>query len=112
MKKMPKPRQIYVHLLVHDPVGLIETATTNLRVACSPKSLMPESGSTVAMESVITCPLCLKSAEYLELNEDIDAVSHADRAAADHVAELEAAATLRESPEVTANSKPPEATTA
>lgn len=92
MKAMPKPRQIFVHLLVHDPVGLIESTNTNLRVACSAKSLMPESASTVAMASVITCPLCLASKEYAELSDDADATSHADRAVAEHVAAQESAA--------------------
>lgn len=92
MKKMPKPRQVFVHLVVHDPSGPIETATTNLRVACQPKSLMPESASTEAAEGVITCPLCRNTKEYLELSMPIDATPDADRAVAEHIAKLEAAA--------------------
>lgn len=91
MRAMPKPKKLFVHLLVHDPKGPIPAATTNLRVACEPGSLMPESASTVAMPTVITCPRCLASADYLELAEEMDATSSADRAAAQHVADLETA---------------------
>lgn len=82
MRTVPPVRKVFVHLLVHDPVGLIPASTTNLRVACSPTSLMPESASTLAMETVISCPLCLQSPEYAELNAEMDSTSIADRAAA------------------------------
>lgn len=85
MKTLVKPRIIFVHLLVHDPDGPIPAANTNLRVACCPDSGIPESASTVALETVITCPLCLASEDYRELNELNNSVSAADSAAAKHV---------------------------
>ena len=107
MRAMPKPKPLFVHLLVHDPKGPIPAATTNLRVACEPKSNMPESASTVAMPSVITCPRCLASADYLELVDEVDSTSSADRAAAQHVADLETAVEPVADPEQKAEPEPP-----
>jgi len=106
MAASDQPRFVPVHLLVHDPKGAIQLATTRVRVACTADSGMPESASTVADKRVITCPMCLESAEFLELEEEMIGLSAADRAAKKHaedkakkLAEIAAADSV---PEVTA----------
>lgn len=90
MAALDQPRFVPVHLLVHDPKGAIQLATTRVRVACTADSGMPESASTVADRRVITCPLCLESPEFLELEEEMTGLSAADKAAKKH-ADLKAA---------------------
>lgn len=79
-------RKIFTHLLVHDPQGPIPSATTRLRVACTPKSSMPESASHIPMDTVITCPLCRETDVYKELAEEMHPTPSADKAATVHVA--------------------------
>lgn len=81
---MAESTKVYIHFLYHDPAGPLTSSTTNMAVACKPDSSMPEHASSVAMPSVITCPLCLQSAIYKELEESMDGTSSADRAAAAH----------------------------
>ena len=78
------PRKVFVHLLVHDPEGPIASTITKFRVVCTPDSKLPESASTVASRNVITCPLCLDTVEFLELEEEMDGGSKADRAVKKH----------------------------
>lgn len=78
---MTEPKPVFVHLIVYDQKGPIKTSTSSFRVACRPESSMPTAASPVAMKKVITCPLCLKSADFLELCVDDVHGNAADAAA-------------------------------
>lgn len=71
----------FVHLLVFDPNGPIKAQNgVCLRVACNAKSSLPNAASNLAMSRVISCPLCLESADFKELCDDFGGNS-ADQAA-------------------------------
>lgn len=96
-------KKIPVHLIIHDPNGPIQLATTRVRVCCTPTSGWPQSASAVPDRRVITCPLCLKTPEFLELEQDASGKSDADAAVEAAQAAEEAAA---EAPEVEKDEKP------
>jgi hypothetical protein len=78
------PRKVFVHLQVANPDGAVKSEFMNYHVACDPKSSIPESWSPVA--SVVTCPLCLESADYAEIVAEQSHASSADRKAHEHAA--------------------------
>jgi len=75
-----QPQKVPVHLIIHDPNGPIQLATTRVRVCCTPTSGWPQAASAVPDKRVITCPLCLKTEEFKELEQSASGKSDADAA--------------------------------
>jgi hypothetical protein len=92
------PRKVSTHLIVLDQNGPIASGDKRYRVACTPESKLPESASSVAFRSVVTCPLCLDTEEFALLEEEMDGGSAADRAAAKAIKAKAAAKAAAASP--------------
>lgn len=82
-------QKVAVHLLVEDAQGPIFSNTNmtlnnppkRYRVACTPASALPRAATGEA--TAVSCPLCLKTADYEQIKKQQASGSAADMAAAE-----------------------------